>query len=86
MAVAVDVFNDVLFCAVLFPMRSDTELSQFLRFFLSTLVNEKNTMKKFTFLCATVSVISVQLTLIPLESKDQGQLVALAKCNLFEIF
>ena len=38
-------------------------------------------MKKFTFLCAVMSVISVQLTLIPLESKDQGQLVALAKCK-----
>ena len=41
--VAGDVFDDVLFCAVLFShemsgMRSGTELSQFLRIYLPTLV------------------------------------------------
>ena len=40
LAVTDDVFDGVLFCAVLFPtmswMRSGTELSQFLRIFLPT--------------------------------------------------
>ena len=43
LAVAGDVFDGVLFCAVLFPhemswMRYGTELSQSLRMFLSTLL------------------------------------------------
>ena len=64
-------------------MRSGTELSQFLGLFLPTIMCEKNTIKKFTFQCAAVSLISVQLTLIILGSKDQGQLVAFAKYYLF---
>ena len=44
LAVAGDVFDGVLFYAVLFPMswmRSGTELSQFLRIFLPTLTNSQ---------------------------------------------
>ena len=42
LAVASDVFDGVLFCAVIFPqemssVRSETELSQFLRIFLPAL-------------------------------------------------
>ena len=49
LAVAGDVFNGVLFCAVLFShemswMRSGTELSQFLRIFLPTLVHADYTL------------------------------------------
>ena len=44
--VAVDVFDGVLFCAVLYShemswMRSGTELSQFLRIFLPTIPRSK---------------------------------------------
>ena len=38
LALTGDVFDDVLFCDVFFPMRSGTQLSQFQEIFLRTLI------------------------------------------------